>query len=98
MAQGGSIAGHITNADGRSDLSGICVSVFTHGEKRVPASRTVRRLPTPTGCSHTSRGWPRGGYDVSFDSSGFCRTASASNYVTQWWNNEPDQSSADQVT
>ena len=76
-----------------ANLTGICVSVF-HPRQRV---RPAHGQAATDANGLYVAGLATGSYDVSFDSSGFCQNGSANGYVTQWWNNEPDQSSADAV-
>src|ERR1019366_2066985 len=46
---------------------------------------------------YTVSGVASGNYDVSFDSQGTCPNGVAANYATQWWNNQPSQSTATTV-
>ncbi len=94
LAGGGSISGTVTAAAGGAPLNGICVVAFSTGANSEQVALTGT-LPNGT---YVLDGVPAGSVQVEFNASGSCPGGSAANYVTQWFNNQPLQTTAANVT
>jgi hypothetical protein len=86
MQPGGSISGTVTAATGGGDLGGICVDAFYSGYEV--------GVVTASDGTYSINELPAGTYDVEFQ--GGC--GNSGSYVTQWYNDEPTQSTADPAT
>ncbi|MGH7734881.1 MAG: MSCRAMM family protein, partial [Gemmatimonadales bacterium] len=91
MQPSGSISGMVT-ADGGGPLAGICVNVSL-----IDGTGLASAATSEDG-SYTVTGLPPGDVVVGFDSSGFCMNGTPSNYIQQWYNNQPDPFTADAVS
>ena len=92
MAAGGSITGKVTKA-GTVPLKGICVDA----QKVGTFMGLTANASTATTGTYTLTGLAAGTYDVSFRSTGFCPNGMAGNYVTQWYKDKGNQSTATPV-
>ena len=90
MQPGGSISGTVT-AEGVGPLAGICVGVFTLD------GSGITNTATGADGKYTITGVGAADYIVGFDSSGFCPGGTQSDYITQWYDNQPTQESATPV-
>ena len=93
LALGGTITGHVTAAVGGASLSGICVATLIPGGD----DALVTSVATGAGGTYSLTGVPTGGVHVEFFATGFCPGGAASNFVTQWYNNQISVSSANVV-
>ena len=87
---GGSISGKVTAAAGGAPIGGgVCINVFTQGTNNFVGSSGV----APNG-TYTISGLPPGTYDVAFGSG----CGSGGDWIGQWWDNQPTESTATPVT
>jgi hypothetical protein len=93
MTLGGTITGHVTAAAGGANLEGICVAALIPGGD----DALVTSIATSADGTYTLTGVPTGGVHVEFFATGFCPGGTASNFVTQWYNNQVSVLSADLV-
>jgi hypothetical protein len=93
LANGGTISGKVTNVVGGAGLSGICVAALIPGgdDALVTSNAT-----NPDG-TYALTGVPSGGVHVEFFATGFCPGGTASDFVTQWYNNQVSVLNADTV-
>ena len=93
MQPGGTITGTVTDTSSPTpnDLQGICVNVYSAGGGPSPS---VKNTATAANGTYTLSGLAAGSYDVQFSTG----CGNAGNYLTQWYDNESSQASANPVS
>ena len=83
LSQGGSISGRVTNS-GAAGIQNVSVQVRDTSGNGIP---NINGTSTDGSGNYTLGGLPTGDYKIYFD-------GSQNGYISQWFNNAPDQSSA----
>ena len=83
---GGKITGTVTDAVTHAGVPNLCADVYRAG-----ALGTIGAGCSDSTGAYTAVGLPTGNYQVVFND------YSAAGYLSQWWNNKPDQASATSI-
>jgi hypothetical protein len=93
----GSFSGTVTAFSGGAPLQGICVAAYKPFVEGVPA-QLITSTSTAADGTYNLSGAPVGNIDVKFYATSFCPGGTASSYAMQWYNNQPLQASANEIT
>jgi hypothetical protein len=88
MSFGAQIAGAVRAADTHQPLSGVWVSIYTAG------GEYIFGRSTDAAGTYTTPGLPTGGYRLAFNGVSTSTCAAQKTYVTQYYQNKPDLTSA----